>query len=338
MNPSIKWSWLVLMLAISPRLVMAVEPISMADLLPGQPLAGPTTAGPTSLPGPGPYTNAMGTAMATDQTVGGSSGSPSAPAATAVPALLLMVPAPSPIVAPTGRSLAAPVSPCSSLSFRIIRPSTSISRALVQILREDINNHVSATYWVGSAGWTPTASVSARAAQFYFHPDHEPERIRSRESTPASRCSPRSRWDRACILRRPSPPEPPAPPPAPGPPVGPFTMEITSKLEVQVADVEVFQETTFGHWNLLLAGGFSYANIVQDYGGGDPLGMWRLAPPTLRQFLCEPSKVGVPCSLWKRAGRSAVAAWICTAAREPGSCMAAPRRRSRAASSFTATR
>ena len=43
-------------------------------------------------------------------------------------------------------------------------------------------------------------------------------------------------------------------------------MQITSKLELQVADIEAFQETSFCHWNVLLSGGFSYASIVQDYG------------------------------------------------------------------------
>lgn len=59
----------------------------------------------------------------------------------------------------------------------------------------------------------------------------------------------------------------------------PYSMEVTSKLEFQVVDLEVFQDTTFCNWNLLLSGGVSYADIMQDYGatlnpyfvGGSPL-------------------------------------------------------------------
>ena len=46
MNRASKWSWLVLVLAISPRLVMAAEPASIADLISSQPLAGPNSAWP----------------------------------------------------------------------------------------------------------------------------------------------------------------------------------------------------------------------------------------------------------------------------------------------------
>ena len=48
MNRASKWSWLVLVLAISPRLVMAAEPASIADLISSQPLAGPNSAGPSA--------------------------------------------------------------------------------------------------------------------------------------------------------------------------------------------------------------------------------------------------------------------------------------------------
>lgn len=46
----------------------------------------------------------------------------------------------------------------------------------------------------------------------------------------------------------------------------PYSMEVTSKLELQVVDLEVFQDTTFCNWNFLFAGGVSYGDIMQDYG------------------------------------------------------------------------
>jgi hypothetical protein len=45
----------------------------------------------------------------------------------------------------------------------------------------------------------------------------------------------------------------------------PQAFAITSKLQLQVADLEAFQETTFCNWRLLFAGGVGYADITQNY-------------------------------------------------------------------------
>jgi hypothetical protein len=56
----------------------------------------------------------------------------------------------------------------------------------------------------------------------------------------------------------------PVPPPAPGLPE-PTAVAITSKLEVQVGDLEVLQEFRAGRWELLVAGGLRLARLVQSY-------------------------------------------------------------------------
>jgi hypothetical protein len=45
----------------------------------------------------------------------------------------------------------------------------------------------------------------------------------------------------------------------------PRAFAVTSKLQLQVADLEVFQDATFCNWNLLLSGGIGYADITQNY-------------------------------------------------------------------------
>jgi len=40
---------------------------------------------------------------------------------------------------------------------------------------------------------------------------------------------------------------------------------VTSKLQLQVADFEVFQNHCFGKWSVQFGGGFAYANITQNY-------------------------------------------------------------------------
>jgi hypothetical protein len=45
----------------------------------------------------------------------------------------------------------------------------------------------------------------------------------------------------------------------------PRAFAVTSKLQLQVADVEVFQDATLCNWNFLLSGGLGYADITQNY-------------------------------------------------------------------------
>lgn len=56
----------------------------------------------------------------------------------------------------------------------------------------------------------------------------------------------------------------PLPPPAPGTPE-PTAVAITSKLEVQVADLEVLQDAHAGRWDFLCSGGVRLARIAQNY-------------------------------------------------------------------------
>lgn len=79
----------------------------------------------------------------------------------------------------------------------------------------------------------------------------------------------------------------------------PVDFAVTSKLQLQVADLEAFQETEFCRWKLLFAGGIGYADISQNYAayatGSPPGGAADLvfAPRRLDPVLSGSSFVGV---------------------------------------------
>ena len=116
--------------------------------------------------------------------------------------------------------------------------------------RQDISSHVSAApqLWLG---YMNPDGLGVRGRWWYFHQTTN-QAFSFAGTDPSVAVLSAEPLGSGVYVGAPSPPQPPAPPPPPGPPVGPFSMQITSKLELQVADIEAFQETSFCHWNVLL--------------------------------------------------------------------------------------